>query len=85
MSCSHSVSVSQCSSSSRHFLRLLEIESDLALVAIVVESIKNFPTRFYSPFSILYSGSYGHMKIAVDFQSITMICLSFWALLKCPS
>jgi hypothetical protein len=69
----------------RGFFRLLEIESNRAIVAIVVEGIKNFPTSFYSSFSVQYSGSYSHLNIAVYFQSITMICLSFWALLKCPS
>jgi hypothetical protein len=67
------------------FLRLLEIECDQAVVAIVVEGTKNFLMSFYSPFSFEYSGSYGHMKIDVDFQSIIMICLSFLALLKYPS
>jgi hypothetical protein len=53
-------------------LRILEIECDEAVVAIVVEGIKKFSMSFYSPFSVQYSGSYGHQKIAVDFESITM-------------
>jgi hypothetical protein len=53
-------------------LRILENESDEDVVAIVVEGIKNFSVRFYSPISIQYSGSYGRLKIAVNFQSITM-------------
>jgi hypothetical protein len=62
-------------------LRILEIESDEAVVVIDVEGIKNFSMSFYSPFSVQYSGSYGRLKIAVDFQ---LICLSFWALFKMP-
>jgi hypothetical protein len=53
-------------------LRILEIESDEAIIAIVVEGIKNFSMSFYSPFYIQYSGSYGRLKIADDFQSIIM-------------
>jgi hypothetical protein len=66
-------------------LRSLEIESDEAVVVIVVESIKNFSMSFYSPFSVQYSGSYGRLKIDVDFQSITMQDLfKFWGpFLKC--
>jgi hypothetical protein len=39
---------------------------------IVVEGINNFPTSFHSPFSVQYSGSYSRLKIAVNFQSVTM-------------
>jgi hypothetical protein len=50
--------------------RILDIDSDEAVVAIDVEGIKTFLTSFYSPFSVQNNSSYGRLMIAVQFSAL---------------
>jgi hypothetical protein len=49
---------------------ILKIDSDEAVVVIVVEGNNTFSMSFYSPFSVQYNGSYGPLKIVVQFSAL---------------